>query len=238
MSTLSVIIPVYNEREMFPKLLEKVRAVPLPLEKEIIAVDDCSTDGSRELLKGMTDIITIFHEKNAGKGAALRTGIAAATGDYIIIQDADLEYDPADYPRMLEPLLSNAADIVYGSRFLDRRNTFGALSYLANIFLTFLTRFLVRFPVSDMETCYKVFRSPLIKSLNLRENRFGFEPEVTVKLSSVPGIRYAEVPVSYNARTELQGKKIGWRDGVRAIWVLFKYRVELLFGTDSALKKT
>lgn len=233
---LSIIIPVYNEAQAFPKLLEKVRSVAIPVEREIIAVDDCSTDGSREILEKTEDVVKAFHAKNSGKGAALRTGIGLATGDFIIIQDADLEYDPNDYPALLVPILKNEADVVYGSRFLDKRNKFGTLSYLANIFLTFLTRILIHLPVTDMETCYKLFRAPILKSINLTENRFGFEPEVTMKLSMIPGIRYAEVPVSYTARTKEEGKKIGWKDGVRAIWALFKYRVRLARGLDTVQK--
>lgn len=226
MKKLSIIIPAYNEVRGIATVIEKVKAVPLPVEREIIIVDDGSKDGTRELLATIPGITLILHEKNTGKGGALHTGIAAAAGEYVVIQDADLEYDPDDYPHLLAPLLSGNADVVYGSRFLKKDNAFGSLSYAANMFLSFLTRLLIPLPVSDMETCYKAFKAPLIKSIHLKEKRFGFEPEVTMKLSRVSGLRYIEVPVSYKGRTHAEGKKIGWKDGVRALWCLLKYRFQ------------
>src|SRR3989344_2554544 len=192
---LSIIIPVYNEARTVRALLEKVRAVPLPLDRELIVIDDYSKDGTREILTNEQGITLLLHEKNRGKGAALQTGIRAARGDIVLIQDADLEYDPNDYEKIIGPLLRGEADVVYGSRFLEARNRYRLHTYLANKFLSLLTRLIVPLPVTDMETCYKAFRTPLIKGLDLTEERFGIEPEMTIKMAFVPGVRYREVPI-------------------------------------------
>lgn len=228
---ISIIIPVYNEEKTVLRLLERVHSVDLPLEKEILVIDDGSTDATARLLKEAENIRLIMHEKNAGKGAAIRTGIRAATGDIILIQDADLEYDPDDYSRLIAPILSDGSDVVYGSRFLETRNRYRLHTYLANRFLSFLTHLLTPLPVTDMETCYKAFRADIIKSIDLVENRFGIEPEITVKMSLLPGIRYKEVPISYSGRSMKEGKKIRWHDGAFAIWCLFKYRLLIAFSS-------
>ena len=226
---LSIIIPVYNEARTVRALLERVRAVPLPLDRELIVIDDYSKDGTREILTNEHGITLLLHEKNRGKGAALQTGIRAARGDIVLIQDADLEYDPNDYEKIIGPLLRGEADVVYGSRFLEARNRYRLHTYLANKFLSLLTRLIVPLPVTDMETCYKAFRTPLIKGLDLTEERFGIEPEMTIKMAFVPGVRYREVPISYHGRTIAEGKKlIGLTDGIGALWCLAKHRVRML----------
>ena len=229
---VSIIIPVYNEEKTLLELLEKVRkADSNGLSKEIICVDDCSTDGSRAILEKQHDIKTFFHIHNRGKGAALRTGLEHATGDVILIQDADLEYDPSDYSSLLQPLIDGKSEVVYGSRFqstegnLKKSKVVYGIHYLGNAFLTFMTNLLFRSRLTDMETCYKVFtRSALKKIGRLRATRFDFEPEITAKFLK-KGFRIYEVPISYFSRDFKEGKKITWRDGVKALWYLLKYRI-------------
>jgi glycosyltransferase involved in cell wall biosynthesis len=225
--TLSVIVPVYNERLTIRRLVERVRAVPI--RKEIIIVDDASTDGTTEVIRdiaaaGETDpdnrIRALFHPQNAGKGAAIRTAIPAVSGDIALIQDADLEYDPDEYPNLIEPILAGHADVVFGSRFLGgpHRVLFFRHS-MGNKLLTFLSNLCTDLNLTDMETCYKVFRSDVLKRLQLVSNRFGIEPEITAKVARL-GVRVYEVPVSYHGREYWEGKKIGWKDGVAAIWTI------------------
>ena len=226
---LTVVIPVYNECGTVEEVLKRVAKAPL--RKEVIVVDDGSDDGSREILErlsenaGPTDELRIiFHARNRGKGAAVRTGIARATGDWILIQDADLEYDPRDYPMLLAPLLDGRADVVYGSRFLGGAGqTRYFQHYLANRFLTFVTNLLTNQNLSDMETGYKVFRRQVLDGIRLRSNRFEFEPEITAKVAR-SGYRIYEIPISYNSRSYREGKKITWVDGLKALWALFRYR--------------
>jgi len=221
---LSVIMPVYNEQETLAEILARVRAVDL--EKEIVVVDDGSTDGTRDVLREEEkkgDLKVFYHQVNNPKGAAVRTGLEHASGSFIIIQDADLEYDPCDYPKLLQPILEGQAEVVYGSRFLVFRETMFFLQALGNKFLTLLTNLLYGTALSDMETCYKAFRAEVIKSIPLRSRRFEFEPEITAKLLK-RGYRIHEVPISYQGREYHEGKKLTWRDGVTALWTLIKYR--------------
>ncbi len=224
MKKISILIPVYNEKESLPEILKQVENVDFELEKEIILIDDYSTDGTRDLYASLPYKV-LYHNRNMGKGAALRTGFHAATGDIIIIQDADLEYNPIDYKPLVRMIVTDAADVVYGSRLADTRNNgkFLLLSYLANITLTYLTRLLYGTYLTDMETCYKAFRADFIKDITIKSNRFDFEPEITAKILK-KNARFMEVPISYNARKTQEGKKITWKDGVQAIWTLFKYR--------------
>jgi glycosyltransferase involved in cell wall biosynthesis len=223
---LSVVIPVYNECKTFLQLLDAVRAVPI--QKEIIVVDDFSIDGTRELLKqqveGKIPGVRVFYQPgNAGKGAALRRGFAEATGDLVLVQDADLEYDPREYPKLIEPILSGKADVVYGSRFQGGPHRVLYFWHsVGNRFLTTLSNIFTDLNLTDMETCYKVFRRELIQSLDLKQDRFGFEPEVTAKVAR-RAWRVYEVPISYAGRTYAEGKKIGWRDGFQAIWCILRY---------------
>ena len=225
---LSVVIPCYNEFQTINDIVEAVKASPYP-DKEIIIVDDYSTDGTRDILKdqiaAMVDKI-IYHDKNQGKGAALRTGIQAATGDMVIIQDADLEYDPNEYPRLVQPILDEKADVVYGSRFMggDAHRVVFYWHRLGNMFLTTLSNMFTNINLTDMETCYKVFKREIIQSIEIKENRFGFEPEITAKIAKRK-CRIYEVGISYYGRTYDEGKKINWKDGVRAIYCIFKYNL-------------
>lgn len=223
--TLSVIIPCYNEKDNIVALVNRVLQSPVE-SKEIIVVDDCSKDGTREILETQVKPLVskiIYHEQNTGKGGALRTGFKAATGDVCIVQDADLEYDPNEYPKVVEPIFNGEADVVYGSRFLNQKRKGYFANRMANWFLTNLSNFFTHLKITDMETCYKCFKREIIQSIDIVENRFGFEPEITAKVAKL-GVRIKEVPISYAPRTNEEGKKIGLRDGLRAIYCIWRYR--------------
>ena len=224
---LSIIVPCFNEIKTLDKVIKNIQNSPVN-PKEIIIVDDCSKDGSREFLKKVDskNIKTIFHDKNLGKGAALFSGISIARGKIIIIQDADLEYDPNEYPGIISPIINNKADVVYGSRFQGGQPHRVVYFWhrIGNGFLTLLSNIFTDLNLTDMETCYKAFRGELLKKIKIEEKRFGFEPEITAKISKLD-CRIYEVGISYYGRTYKEGKKIGWKDGVRAIWCILKYNL-------------
>jgi len=224
---ISVVMPVFNEAGTIREIIKKIEDVDL--EKEIIIVDDCSTDGTRDILKALErnpGIRVFCHEKNMGKGAALRTGFKHASGDIVIIQDADLEYNPQEYHRLIKPILDGRADVVYGSRFVttEERRVLFFWHYLGNSFITFLSNMFTNLNLTDIETCYKVFKADVIHSITIEENRFGFEPEITAKIAKKRYHIY-EIGISYSGRDYSEGKKIGWKDGIRAIWCIFKYNL-------------
>jgi glycosyltransferase involved in cell wall biosynthesis len=230
---LSIVIPVYNEKNTILEILRAVKEAPLPKEitkREIVLVDDCSKDGTTDILKKINapDVHIFYHETNKGKGGALNTGFKKVTGDFVIIQDADLEYDPNEYQKLLRPILDNKADVVYGSRFVggESHRVLYFWHSMMNRMLTWFSNAFSDLNLTDMETCYKVFRKKILDQINIEENRFGFEPEITAKIGEMTrtqNVRVFEVGISYYGRTYNEGKKIGWKDGVRALWCIFKY---------------
>jgi glycosyltransferase involved in cell wall biosynthesis len=224
---LSVVIPVYNERQWIRELVRRVEAVPIP--KEIVIVDDCSTDGTRDILKELEvheDVRVFYQPVNQGKGAALREGFRLASGTAVLVQDADLEYDPAEYPRLIQPIIENRADVVYGSRFIgESHRVLYFWHYVANRFLTMLSNMFTNLNLTDMETCYKVFRREVLTGIKLKSNRFGFEPEITAKVAKRrnPSWRIYEIPISYSGRTYEEGKKIGLKDAINALYCIVRY---------------
>lgn len=231
---LSIVIPAYNESPTIHRILDQINEVTLihKIEKEVIIINDCSTDDTLSKIEKYINenqklqFIVHSHKTNLGKGAAIRTGIQIATGDVLIVQDADLEYDPQEYNILIEPIAKGFADVVYGSRFMGSKphRILFFWHTIGNKFLTFLSNMFTNLNLTDMETCYKMFRSDIIKNITLRENRFGFEPEVTAKISKIEKIRIYEVGISYYGRTYDEGKKIGWKDGVKAIWCIIRYK--------------
>jgi glycosyltransferase involved in cell wall biosynthesis len=228
MPKLSVVIPVYNECSTIERIVEAVRGSEVD-DLEILLVDDGSTDGTRDVLREKIEPKVervIYHERNQGKGAALRSGFAAATGDIVIVQDADLEYDPREYPKLIEPIVSGRADVVFGSRFAggEPHRVLYFWHYVINRFLTTFSNVFTNLNLTDMEVCYKVFRREILRKIRIEEDRFGFEPEITAKVAKLD-CRIYEVGISYAGRTYREGKKIGWRDGIRAIWCILKYNL-------------
>ena len=227
---LSIVIPVYNEKNFISEIVERVRKVSLQdVEKEIIIVDDFSTDGTRDILqRDLEPLVSkvIYREKNQGKGAALRAGFQQVTGDIVIIQDSDLEYNPAEYPKLIQPILENQADVVYGSRFIgsEPHRVLYFWHYVGNKFLTLLSNMFTNLNLTDMETCYKVFRTEVLDSVKIEQNRFGFEPEITAKVSK-GNWRIYEVGIAYFGRNYSEGKKINWKDGLQAIWCILRYNL-------------
>ena len=224
--TLSVIMPVYNERTTVAEIIRRVRASQVPLVLDLVVVDDASTDGTDKVLQALGDstVRVVTHERNGGKGAAIRTALEHVRGDLVLIQDADLEYDPDDWPRLLDPILKHKAAVVYGSRFTGERKNMLVLHWIGNRFLSLVTNVLYSSTLSDMETCYKLFDRRVLDGMVLLSNRFDFEPEITAKVLR-RGYRIYEVPISYAGREVDDGKKITWRDGFRAVWVLFRVRL-------------